>query len=60
VIDAIKRLRNRDGSPTKSWVANKEEPGFFAASVRAYAPARNGRRRTSRSNQELPCHNIGT
>ena len=29
MIDAIKRLRNRDGSPTKSRVANKERAGFF-------------------------------
>ena len=29
MIDAIKRLRNRDGSPTKSRVANKERAGFL-------------------------------
>jgi ABC-type uncharacterized transport system substrate-binding protein len=48
------RILNRDGSPTKSWVANKEEPGFCYISL---SPRRRWRRLRAVSSCRARFHN---
>jgi hypothetical protein len=55
VIDAIKRLRNRDGSPTKSRVANKERAGFLL-----YQLASPGFRQTCREERAVSFRGRGS